>query len=77
MPRKAKEPSALEVSRLTQNGLHFVGVVPGLALQVRGDARSWILRTRVGGAVRDIGFGGYPGVTVAMAREAARDRACG
>lgn len=73
MPRKAKELSALEVSRLTQNGLHFVGVVPGLALQVRGDARSWILRTRVGGAVRDIGFGGYPGVTVAMAREAARE----
>lgn len=73
MPRKAKELSPLEVSRLTSNGLHFVGVVPGLALQVRGDARSWILRTRVGGAVRDIGLGGYPGVTLAMAREAARE----
>ncbi len=34
MPRKAKELSALEVSRLNSNGLHFVGVVPGLALQV-------------------------------------------
>ncbi len=73
MPRKAKELSPLEVSRLTSNGLHFVGVVPGLALQVRGDARSWILRTRVGGVVRDIGLGGYPGVTLAMAREAARE----
>ena len=73
MPRKAKELSPLEVRRLTHNGLHFVGVVPGLALQVRGDARSWILRARVGGVVRDIGLGGYPGVTLAMAREAARE----
>ena len=72
MPRRAKELSPLEVSRLRDNGLHFVGVVPGLALQIRGDARSWILRTRVGGIVRDIGLGGYPGVTLAMAREEAR-----
>jgi len=72
MPRKAKELSALEVTRLTSNGLHFVGVIPGLALQVRGNARSWILRCKVGDIVRDIGLGGYPGVTLAMAREAAR-----
>lgn len=74
MPRKAKELSALEVSRLGRNGLHFVGVVPGLALQVRGEARSWILRAKIGNAVRDIGLGGYPGVTLAMARESAREK---
>ena len=73
MPRKAKELSAIEVSRLTRNGLHFVGGVPGLALQVRGSARSWVLRARIGGNVRDIGLGGYPGATLAMAREAARE----
>lgn len=73
MPRKAKELSAIEVSRLTRDGLHFAGGVPGLALQVRGNARSWVLRTRIGGNVRDIGLGGYPGVTLAMAREAARE----
>ena len=73
MPRKAKELSAIEVSRLTRDGLHFAGGVPGLAMQVRGNARSWVLRTRIGGNVRDIGLGGYPGVTLAMAREAARE----
>lgn len=73
MPRTAREMSALEVGRLNRNGLHFVGVVPGLALQVRGDARSWILRAKIGNIVRDIGLGGYPGVTLAMAREGARE----
>lgn len=72
MPRKAKELSAIEVSRLDRNGLHFVGFIPGLALQVTGEARSWILRARVSGKVRDIGLGGYPGVSLRMAREAAR-----
>ena len=74
MPRRAKELSALEVSRLKRNGLHFVGVVPGLALQVRGEARSWILRAKIGNAVRDIGLGSYPGVTLALARDAAREK---
>lgn len=74
MPRKAKELSALEVNRdLTAPGLHFVGGVAGLALQVtdRG-ARSWVLRVMVGGKRRDMGLGGFPDVTLAGAREAAR-----
>ena len=73
MPRKVKELSAIEVQRLNRNGLHFVGMIPGLALQVRGEARSWILRAKVGNVVRDIGLGGYPGVTLAMARDVARE----
>ncbi len=73
MARKAKELGALEVSRLTAPGLHAVGGVAGLALQVSGTgARSWILRAMVGGKRRDMGLGGYPDVTLAAAKEAAR-----
>lgn len=73
MARKAKELSALEVGRLTIPGYHFVGGVAGLILQVtESKARSWILRATVGGKRRDIGLGGFPDVTLAGAREAAR-----
>lgn len=73
MARKAKELSALEVSRLKEAGLYFVGGVPGLILQVTGpDAKSWILRAMVGGKRRDIGLGGFPAVTLAGAKDAAR-----
>lgn len=74
MARKAKELSALEVNRLTAPGYHFVGGVAGLALQVLASgARSWILRATVGTRRRDIGLGGFPDVTLAGAREAARN----
>lgn len=74
MPRKASEFNALAVSRLTEPGLHFVGGVPGLALQILpSGARSWILRVRIAGKRRDMGLGGYSqsGMTLARAREAA------
>ncbi len=73
MPRIAKELSALEIGRLKEPGYHFAGGVAGLVLQVtETGARSWILRTTVGGRRRDIGLGGYPSVTLAGAKEAAR-----
>jgi integrase len=73
MPRKARELTALEVRRLVQPGLHFVGGVAGLALQVTGSgARSWILRAVVGASRRDIGLGGFPDVPLQDARESAR-----
>ena len=73
MPKKAKELSALEVQRLKTPGLHAVGVVAGLYLQVLpSGARSWVLRVTIGGKRRDMGLGGYPGVTLAGARDQAR-----
>lgn len=73
MPKKAKELSALEVNRLTAPGMHAIGGVAGLYLQVIDTgARTWILRATVGTRRRDIGLGGFPGVTLAGAREAAR-----
>jgi integrase len=74
MPKKAKELSALEVRRLTNPGLHAVGGTAGLLLQVSPvGARSWILRTIVGTKRRDIGLGGFPDVSIAQAREKARE----
>jgi integrase len=73
MPKKAKELSAVEVQRLTTPGLHFVGGVAGLALQVLPTGgRSWVLRTKVGVKRRDMGLGGFPDVLLAEARAAAR-----
>ncbi|MCU0965736.1 MAG: integrase arm-type DNA-binding domain-containing protein [Burkholderiaceae bacterium] len=60
--------------RLTKPGLHAVGEVSGLCLQVKPTgARSWILRTVVGGRRSEIGLGGFPTVTLAAARELARE----
>lgn len=73
MPVRAKEFSALEVKRAMRPGLHAVGGVPGLCLQIApSGAKSWILRVLVNGRRREIGVGGYPDVMLAEARERAR-----
>lgn len=73
MPKKAKELGALQVSRITTPGLHAVGGVAGLCLQVvPSGARSWILRTMIGGKRSEKGLGGFPDVTLTGARDAAR-----
>ena len=73
MALKAKELGPLEVSRLVEPKLHFVGGVAGLALQITPTgARCWVLRVAVGGKRRHMGLGGYPDVTLAGAKEAAR-----
>jgi hypothetical protein len=73
MPKRAKELSALEVSKLRQPGMHAVGTVPGLCLLVApSGARSWILRLKVGDKRPEIGLGAFPAVTLAEAREKAR-----
>lgn len=79
MPRIAEELSALEVKRLAHPGgkrnvLASVGGVPGLYLQLTPTGgRSWLLRTVVGKLRRDIGLGGFPGITLSQARDKARE----
>lgn len=74
MPKKAAELGPLQVSRLKSPGLHAVGGVAGLRLQVTpSGSRSWILRTTAGGKRIEKGLGGYPDVTLARAREKARE----
>lgn len=74
MPKKVKELSALEVRRKTGSGLHFVGGVPGLALQILPTGgRTWILRVVIAGRRRDMGLGGFPEVGLAQARTKAAE----
>jgi len=79
MPRIAEELSALDVKRLAHPGgkrnvLFSVGGVPGLHLQFTPNGgRSWVLRVKVGTMRRDIGLGGFPGVTLSQARDKARE----
>ena len=73
MGRKAAEMAPVAVARLRVPGLHAIGGVSGLYLQVLpSGGRSWVLRAMIGGKRRDMGLGGFPDVTVAGAREAAR-----
>lgn len=73
MARKAKELSALEVNRLVDVGHYAVGGVAGLYLYVTNTgARSWVLRTMVGGKRRHMGLGSFPEVPLARAKEKAR-----
>ncbi len=74
MPKLASEMGALAVSKVNTPGLHFVGYITGLALQVKGSgAKSWILRCVVGGRRRDMGLGSYPSVGLAQARQKAAE----
>jgi len=71
--KKSKELTAMEVKRLVASGRYQVGTVAGLMLNVKpSGTRSWVLRTVVGTKRKDIGLGGYPEVTLAMATEKAR-----
>ena len=80
MGRKAKELGSLAVSSLKAPGLHAVGGVSGLYLQILPTgARTWVLRAMIGGKRRDMGLGSFgvvgdksPEVPLAAAREAAR-----
>ena len=70
---KAKEMSALAVASIKSRGIHFVGGVTGLALNVtKYGSRSWVMRFQIKGKRRDMGLGSYPSVTLAQARESAR-----
>ena len=79
MPRVAKELGPLAVKRLSHTGIkgncmYAVGGVAGLYMQVTPNGgKTWVLRVLVGEKRRDIGLGGFPTVTLAQARDKARD----
>ena len=79
MPKIAKALTAIEVNKITKVGWHAVGGVPGLLLQVREPAksgaaapRSWILRIRTASKRQPMGLGSFPQVSLAQAREQAK-----
>lgn len=79
MPKVAAELGPLDVKRLAHPGdksnvMVPVGGVAGLYLQLTPKGgRTWVLRMQVGGRRRDIGLGGFPSVTLAQARDKARE----
>jgi len=63
-----------EIKCLNSPGFYSVGGVAGLYLTVSSaSAAYWILRIVVGCKRRDIGLGAYPEISLALAREKARE----
>lgn len=83
MPKKAREMTALEVKRLQhpdpesgQKVRYSVGGVNGLYYVIGPtNTRSWLWRYTYGGRRKSIGLGPFPDVTLAMARDRAREMA--
>jgi integrase len=73
MAKKARELTALAVSKLKDDGRYAVGGVDGLYLRVAGGGRAWVLRIKIAGKRCDIGLGPFPEVSLADARDIARD----
>lgn len=80
MPKKAREWGALDVKRASHSGTRdrnewfAVGGVSGLLLQITpNNAKSWLLRTMIGGHRRSVGLGPYPEISLAIARDKARE----
>ena len=83
MPKKAKELSALAVSKLKAEGRHAVGGVDGLYLRIAGQSRAWVLCAAMGTRINakgkevprrlNMGLGPYPEVSLAEARDKGRE----
>lgn len=69
-----KPLTATFVRNITQQGKYFDAGRTGLFLRIdKKDRKQWVQRIVIGGKRREIGLGGYPMVTLAMAREQAFD----
>lgn len=69
MPKVKAPLSALAVSKLAkQDGMHAVGLVPGLCLFVRGASRLWVLRYSHHGIRREMSIGNFADTTLEQAR---------
>jgi integrase len=82
MPKRAHDWTALDVKRAAhpdpeagrRPASFAVGGVAGLHLQVTpGGAKTWLLRVVVGARRREIGLGAYPEISLASARDRARE----
>lgn len=74
MPKIVAALSDVAVRNMKKPGVHTVGGVTGLKLQIaKSGARSWILRATVAGKVRDIGLGSCANISLKQARELARE----
>lgn len=79
MPKRIKKLGPRDLHNVPE-GIHFVGGVGGLTLQVKaprhpGNRRpaSWVLRVYVGSKRRNLGLGSYPEVSLAEARQRASE----
>jgi integrase len=72
MARHIHRLSDVKIRTLRKKGLHADGL--GLYLKVtESGSKSWILRFAMGGKRRDMGLGVYPSISLAGARELAKD----
>ena len=73
MPKALQPISVKEVEQLKTPGLHTVGGVAGLVLQVTHTSRSWLFRYTTFGVRKKIGLGPYPVISLKAARDAAME----
>src|SRR5690606_21601725 len=73
-PKRARELTALAVSKLKAEGRYAVGGAAGLHLRVAGDSRTWVLRIKFAGKRRDMGLGAFPELSLAEARQKALEQ---
>jgi len=64
--------SAVKVEKLRRQGLHADG--GGLYLRVAGRSKTWVFRYKTAGRLRDMGLGGTHTLSLAKAREIAREQ---
>ena len=80
MPKIAPVLTSMQVNSIKSLGWHAVGGVAGLLLQIKDpegsgspQPRSWIFRKQVGSSRQVMGLGSYPEISLAQARELAKE----